>query len=135
GNMIDSVIVSMIGFYSNTISHQQLNDALQVEIKLQISASELQEVVVKSYTAVDIIKIAIANISINQPQENFENKGFYREIIKDHDNYFSVGEAIFIAQYFPSAKNYKLKLDQGRSKEDVAYTRLFEDFHPGGGPQ
>jgi hypothetical protein len=26
-------------------------------------------------------------------------------------------------------------LIQGRSKEDVAYTRLFEDYHPGGGPQ
>ena len=29
----------------------------------------------------------------------------------------------------------KLKLEQGRTKEEVNYTRLFEDFHPGGGPQ
>src|SRR6185369_7636321 len=63
------------------------------------------------------------------------NKGFYREIIKDSENYFSVAEAVFLAQYFPKKESYKLKLLQGRSKEDVAYTRLFEDFHPGGGPQ
>src|SRR5678809_1500352 len=44
-------------------------------------------------------------------------------------------EAVFLAQYCPKGKSYKLKLLQGRSKEDVTYTRLFEDFHPGGGPQ
>ena len=28
-----------------------------------------------------------------------------------------------------------MMLIKGRSKEDVTYTRLFEDFHPGGGPE
>jgi len=132
---IDSLKVSMVGYYSKTFSNQQLNNSSLLEIHLDVATSELPEVIVKSYTAIDIIKKAIANIAINQPQENFENEGFYREIIKDRENYFSVAEAIFVAQYFPSSKDYKLKLEQGRSKEDVDYTRLFEDFHPGGGPQ
>lgn len=134
GAGIDSLKVSMISYYSKTVLARQLNEPL-LEIKLDVAASELQEVVVKSYTAYEVIKKAIANIAANQPQENFENRGFYREIIKDREYYFSVAEAVFVAQYFPSSKGYKLQLQQGRSKEDVAYTRLFEDFHPGGGPQ
>ncbi len=46
-----------------------------------------------------------------------------------------VAEAIFNAQFSIANKTFKLKLEKGRSKEDVAYTRLFEDFHPGGGPE
>jgi len=92
-------------------------------------------VIVKKTTGLEIIKKVIAAIPSFQPKENFENKGFYREIIKDRENYFSVAEAVFTAQYYTAKGSYKLKLIQGRSKEDVAYTRLFEDFHPGGGPQ
>lgn len=132
---IDSVRVSMVGHYSKTLLRDQITGLSILEIHLIIAPAELQEVIVKGFTALDIIKKAIAKIAVNQPQDNFENKGFYREIIKDKENYFSVAEAIFSAQYFPSSKEYKLKLEQGRSKEDVAYTRLFEDFHPGGGPQ
>jgi len=135
GTFIDSVRISMVGHYSKTFLKNQLNEATLPEIRLTIAPAELQEVVVKPFTALDIMKKAIAKIPVNQPQDNFENKGFYREIIKDKENYFSVAEAIFTAQYFPLSKDYKLRLEQGRSKEDVAYTRLFEDFHPGGGPQ
>jgi hypothetical protein len=135
GTAIDSVRISMVGHYSKTLLKDQLNGLNSLEIRLAIAPAELQEVVVRPYTALDIIKKAITKIAVNQPQDNFENKGFYREIIKDKENYFSVSEAVFIAQYFPLSKEYKLKLEQGRSKEDVSYTRLFEDFHPGGGPQ
>jgi len=135
GTMIDSLRVSMVGHYSKTFFGDKLNDATVLEVRLDVAPAELQEVVVKPFTAIDVIKKAIARLSVNQPQENFENKGFYREIIKDRDNYFSVAEALFTAQYSPASKEYKLRLEQGRSKEDVAYTRLFEDFHPGGGPQ
>jgi len=133
--LFDSLRVSMVGHYSKTFFNDKINNLALLEVRLDIAPSELQEVVVKPITAIDVIKKAITKISTNQPQGNFENRGFYREIIKDKENYFSVAEAVFLAQYFPSSKNYKLKLEQGRSKEDVAYTRLFEDFHPGGGPQ
>ncbi|HEX4373655.1 MAG TPA: carboxypeptidase-like regulatory domain-containing protein, partial [Puia sp.] len=134
-SQFDSIHISMVGYYSKTFSKEKINGLASVEIKLDPAPAELHEIVIRPITTIEIIKKTIANISSNQPQNNFENKGFYREIIKDKDNYFSVAEAVFEAQYFSSAKNYKLKLIQGRSKEDVAYTRLFEDFHPGGGPQ
>ena len=131
----DSIRVSMVGYRSKTIFSTEFSNKNHFEIKLEALAAELSEVVVKKTTALDIIKKVIAAIPSFQPKENFENKGFYREIIKDKENYFSVAEAVFAAQYNPAKESYKLKLIQGRSKEDVAYTRLFEDYHPGGGPQ
>lgn len=131
----DSIRISMIGYRSKTIFSKEFLNKDQLEIKLDPVAAELSEVVIKKTTALEIIKKAIAAIPSFQPKENFENKGFYREIIKDKENYFSVAEAVFTAQFHPAKESYKLKLIQGRSKEDVAYTRLFEDYHPGGGPQ
>ena len=131
----DSIRVSMVGYRSKTIFSKEFSNKNYVEVRLEAVAAELSEVIVKKATALDIIKKVIAGIPSFQPKENFANKGFYREIIKDKENYFSVAEAVFAAQYYPAKESYKLKLIQGRSKEDVAYTRLFEDYHPGGGPQ
>jgi len=130
----DSIRVSMIGYHSKTIFTYQYPDG-NLKIQLELAPAELAEVVVKKSSPLDIIRKTIAALPSFQPDSNFENKGFYREIIKDRQNYFSVAEAVFLTQYFPKKKSYKLKLLQGRSKEDVSYTRLFEDFHPGGGPQ
>jgi len=131
----DSIRVSMVGYRSKTVFAKEFIDKNYFEVKLEPVAAELSEVIVKKTTALEIIKKVIAAIPSFQPKENFENKGFYREIIKDKENYFSVAEAVFAAQFHPGKRSYKLQLMQGRSKEDVAYTRLFEDYHPGGGPQ
>ncbi len=131
----DSLKFSMVGYRSETFYSTASIKGNYLEVQLVVAPSELQEVVVKPPVAIDIIKQVIAKIPAFLPADAFESKGFYREIIKDRENYFSVAEAVFLAQYFPKKEAYKLKLIQGRSKEDVAYTRLFEDFHPGGGPQ
>ncbi|HKC36694.1 MAG TPA: carboxypeptidase-like regulatory domain-containing protein [Chitinophagaceae bacterium] len=132
---VDSIRASMVGYRSKTVFAKEFINKNYFEVKLETVPAELSEVIVKKTTALDIIKKTIAAIPSIQPKVSFENKGFYREIIKDKENYFSVSEAVFAAQYYPSKGSYKLKLIQGRSKEDVAYTRLFEDYHPGGGPQ
>lgn len=131
----DSLKFSMVGYRSKTFYGPASMNSNYLEIALVLAPSELQEVVVRPPVALEIIKQAIAKIPAYLPADAFESRGFYREIIKDRENYFSVAEAVFLAQYFPKKESYKLKLVQGRSKEDVAYTRLFEDFHPGGGPQ
>jgi hypothetical protein len=59
-------------------------------------------------------------------------KDFTGRSLKDKENYFSVAEAVLRRNIILQRDLYKLKLIQGRSKEDVAYTRLFEDYHPGG---
>ena len=133
--LYDSGKVSVVGYRSRIIYSNQFINGNLFEITLENVPAELSEVIIKRTTALDIIRKVITAISSWQPSENFESKGFYREIIKDRENYFSVAEAVFLVQYFPGKDACKLKLLQGRSKEDVSYTRLFEDFHPGGGPQ
>jgi len=132
-NNIDSIRFSMIG-YKSRVFYPPFPSSLD-DVRLEISPTIMGEVVINRLSATEIIQRAITKISAYQPQKEFENKAFYREIIKDKENYFSVSEALFQIQYFPKKRDYKLKLDAGRSKEDVKYTRLFEDYHPGGGPQ
>lgn len=131
----DSLKISMIGYRSKTIYQNVLLKTEYLKVELEPAPSELEEVIVNRSNASEIISKAIDAIPSFQPDSNFENTGFYRETIRNKGNYFSVAEAVFSAQYFPKKHSYRLKLIQGRSKEDVAYTRLFEDFHPGGGPQ
>src|SRR5450432_2159008 len=131
----DSLKFSMVGYHSKIFYQKELIGANYLEIKLTVAPSELKEIVIRPPVAIEIIKLAIAKINSYLPDDIFESRGFYREIIKDRENYFSVAEAVFKAQYFPKKETYKLQLIRGRSKEDVSFTRLFEDFHPGGGPQ
>ena len=131
----DSLRISMIGYHSQTFHQQALINLQYLEVQLKLAPAVLKEVVVKPRAAIDIIKEVISKMDAYLPGDEFESTCFYREIIKDRKNYFSVAEAVFRAQYFPQKHSFKLQLVQGRSKQDVAYTRLFEDFHPGGGPQ
>src|SRR5580765_1912448 len=54
GTMIDSLRVSMVGYYTKTFFADKLNGATVLEARLDIAAAELQEVVVKPFTAVDV---------------------------------------------------------------------------------
>ena len=132
---VDSVRLSAIGYRSVVLKSSQLNRQLSLTIILEREELMLKEVTVHPMDVMDIIHRAIEKIHSSIPAGNFENTAFYREIIRDSLQYFSAAEAIFKVQYFPEKKFSKLMLIKGRSKEDVAYTRLFEDFHPGGGPE
>lgn len=133
GEGLDSVKVSMIG-YKSLLLVPPFSSATRV-IFLSAEAREMKAVVVRSFSAEDIIRKAIENLSSHLPKQDYGNLIFYREMIKDREHYFSVSEALFDAQYYPKQKDFRLALEQGRAKEDVVYTRLFEDYHPGGGPQ
>jgi CarboxypepD_reg-like domain len=132
---IDSVKITMIGYRPAIVRDVDSKAGAVLLIKLDLQTLEMQEVVVKSMTAQEIMEKAAARVATSQPTGNFETSGFYREVIKDRENYFSVAEALFKVQFFPSKDDYKVQLSKGRSKEDVAYTMMFEDYHPGGGPQ
>ena len=132
---IDSVKLSMVGYRSKTLDLAGISANSFLSIALIAAPAILEEVTVTNLTAQAIIKRAADRIASFLPETIFDSKGFYREVIKDHDHYFSVAEAVFRAQFNPAKEKYVLQLLQGRSREDVAYTRLFEDYHPGGGPQ
>lgn len=129
----DSIRISMIGYQSKVLLPPFESNNQTVLLARAIISMET--VVVQPLSAEQIVQKAIEVLDKNKSANDFESRAFYREIIKDREHYFSVSEAIFKAQYFPREENFRLELEQGRTKEDVAYTRLFEDYHPGGGPQ
>jgi len=134
-DQIDSVKFSAIGYRSLVFKQNRLNDQAKLAISLVKDEMKLEEVTIHPIGAMEIIKRAIEKLHATVPSNEFENTAFYREIIKDSQQYFSAAEAIFKIQYFPGKKLSKMMLLKGRSREDVTYTRLFEDFHPGGGPE
>jgi hypothetical protein len=130
----DSVKISMIGYHTAVLKALSASST-PITVHMEIYAAELEEIVVENLTAEAIIAKTAAALVLNQVTEGFESIGFYREIIKDKENYFSVAEAVFKTQFYPKKKHSKIQLIKGRAKEDVAYTPLFENYHPGGGPQ
>jgi hypothetical protein len=132
---VDSVKFSAIGYHSLILKPDQLTDQANLTIQLETEEINLEEVTVHPIGVMDIIHRVIEKMHSTVPSHDFENTAFYREIIKDSQQYFSAAEAIFKVQYFPKKRFSKMMLIKGRSKEDVTYTRLFENFHPGGGPE
>ncbi len=131
----DSVKFSAIGYHSLLLKPDHLAGQTKLFIPLEKEELNLEAVTVKPLTAMDIIHRVVEKLHSTVPAGEFENTAFYREIIKDSQQYFSAAEAIFKVQYFPRKQISKIMLVKGRSREDVSYTRLFEDFHPGGGPE
>jgi CarboxypepD_reg-like domain len=132
---IDSIKISMVGHTSRVLSFAEIKNMEAGKIALPIAATNLTEIIVRPLNALEIIEKAIKETKASLPATDFENNVFYREVIKDKEKYFSVAEAIFRTQYDIGNKSCRLQMLKGRSKEDVSYTRLFEDFHPGGGPE
>ncbi len=132
---IDSVKISMIGHHTRIIAPFSYYKMARAGISLSLAATNLEEIVVKPLTAIEIIEKAIVASKAALPRVAFENNVFYREVIKDKEQYFSVAEAVFKTQYDTKNKLCLMQMLKGRSKEDVSYTRLFEDYHPGGGPE
>jgi CarboxypepD_reg-like domain len=130
----DSVIFSMVGYKSKRYRRTELREG-DIDVILSVQSAGLQEVTVSPILAIDIVRKAARKLRSYIPTDDFESKAFYREIIHDTSVYYSVAEAIFDAQFSIRKKLCTLRMEKGRSKEDVAYTTLFEDFHPGGGPE
>ncbi len=131
----DSLRFSMIGYRSKLFVMAEIPHEDFITVSLEAAQISLNEVVVRSVNVMNIVRRAVQKMPSFIPSKNYESKAFYREMIRDSSQYYSVAEAIFDAQFNTQQKSFKLKMEKGRSKEDVAYTRLFEDFHPGGGPQ
>jgi len=132
---IDSLKFSIIGYSSIVLNSASLKLQDQLLIKMKPVTVNMDEVVIRQMTPLEIVETAVKKTLAMLPANDFENRVFYREIIKDKEHYFSVAEAVFTTQYFINNQSFKLRLEKGRSKEEVSYTRLFEDYHPGGGPE
>jgi len=134
---IDSLKFSCIGYKTYTIPINKIQHHKPLVVKLEPETILLNEVVVKPLDPRKIILAAWQSISFNYDTGIYQQEGFYREVIKDQGNYLSVAEALFKLESNPyrGKENAYLQLLKGRSSKQVKATRLFEDYHPAGGPQ
>ncbi len=131
----DSLLLSHLGYRTKKIATPKSDSHL--EIHLMPAPFRLSAITVKPRNPVEIVKRAIRAIPLNHPHQAFGSHCFYREIIRDSSDDLSIAEAVFRRSIFPGEsekERLQLKLIQGRASENVKATRLFEDFHPGGGP-
>lgn len=131
---IDSIRISCIGYKTFT---QKGFSKSPIVITLQPHITSLAALTVKPPSATELIRNAVDAIHKNYVNHPFQVRGFYREQIRNDSVYYSVAEAVFESQLTPGASDddrCKMKLVQGRRSETVRSTRMFEDYHPGGGP-
>jgi hypothetical protein len=130
----DSIRFSCIGYHSLSIPASRLRSPMDVALKPSVTA--LQRIVVRPPSPTQLLRDAVHAIPKNCALAPFQVRGFYRETIRSDSAYYSVAEAIFESQIVSAQGDERalLKLVQGRRSETVKSTRIFEDYHPGGGP-
>ena len=84
--------LSLIGYRSRDVKVEA--DGQELEIQLQPVAVTLNEVVVRSVAAGDIVRAAISRFSHNYSLTSTSYKGFYREVIQKRRQYLSISEAV-----------------------------------------
>jgi hypothetical protein len=132
---LDSIRISCIGYITTVLRRDQiLGESLLVLLRPFVTS--LQALTVKPASPEQLIRDAVRALPRNYAAQPFQVRGFYREQIRKSTIYFSVAEAVFESQVYPGkgVDAVQLKLIQGRRSETVQSTRMFEDFHPGGGP-
>lgn len=128
----DSIRISCIG-YRTTVIRNIVPGPLHVRLNQHVIS--LEALTVKPPSPQQLIREAVSAMTRNYNPPPFQLRGFYREIIRKEKTYYSVAEAVFESQLPKRGDDEALlRLVQGRRSESVAATRIFEDYHPGGGP-
>ncbi len=132
---LDSLRITCIGYAPVVLSGNELRQESRT-ILLQPFVTPLQALTVRPPSPLQLIREAVRAIPKNYSSPPFQVRGFYREVIRADAAYYAVAEAVFESQVLKTKGDDPavLKLVQGRRSETVKSTRIFEDYHPGGGP-
>ena len=114
----DTLLISYFGFKHGLIALNSIRSPL--EIKLQSSAVELQEVVVRPSPPEHYIRLAMRYVSRNYPKTPFQTEAYYREKILENKNLIRCDEGIF-KSYYPNF------LDSVKSQHQLLLFRSAEN--------
>jgi hypothetical protein len=91
-------------------------------VRLELAATPLEEVVIRSDNPVDLLRMAYRRISENYSNDPEMQIGFYRETIKQNRNYVAVAEAVldvYKSSYSSLVDADRVKIYKGRKSEDL----------------
>jgi hypothetical protein len=113
--------ISNLGYKNLILSFAEL-DIKENLIKLELAATPLEQVVIRSDDPVELLKMAYRRINENYNGNPEMQVGFYRETVKQNKNYVAVAEAVLDVYKSPynSLFDYdRVKIFRGRKSEDV----------------
>jgi hypothetical protein len=113
--------ISNLGYKNLVINLADLKDKENV-IKLELAATPLEQVVIRSDDPVELLKMAYRRINENYNTNPEMQVGFYRETVKQNRSYVAVAEAVLDVYKSPytSIMDYdRVKIYKGRKSEDV----------------
>lgn len=91
-------------------------------IRLEIAATSLEEVIIRSDDPIELLRMAYRRIHENYNREPEMQVGFYRETVKQNRNYVAVAEAVldvYKSSYNSMVDNDRVRIYKGRKSEDV----------------
>ena len=98
-----ALTVSLIGYQSREVKVEA--DGQELNIQLRPLTVTLNEVIVRSVPAGDIVRAAISRFSHNYSLNSTSYKGFYREVIQKRRQYLCISEAVVQLYKTPYDKN------------------------------
>ena len=131
----DTVIISCMGYRQKIQPISDLVDE-NYTIALEPASVQLKEIKVTVINTDEIIKKILTKISLNYPTDAEIMTSFYREVLKQDNNYIDVAEALMEirkASYGNSFAEDKVKFIKGRKSVNVKPFQ-FVDFKIQGGP-
>jgi len=130
----DTVAFSCLGYATKKVRLN--NSGIMDLIELDPISVKIKEVKVTAITPDEILKKIIENIPVNYPAESILMTSFYRETIKQDDNYINVSEAvmeILKSPYTNDLRDDKVRMIKGRKSPGVK-TFKWINFKLQGGP-
>ncbi|HEX2395474.1 MAG TPA: carboxypeptidase-like regulatory domain-containing protein, partial [Bacteroidales bacterium] len=113
--------ISNLG-YKNLIMSLSDFKARENTIKLELAATPLEQVIIRSDDPMDLLRMAYRRIPENYNTDPEMQVGFYRETVKQNKSYVAVAEAVLDVYKSPytSLMDYdRVKIFKGRKSEDV----------------
>ena len=133
--MEDTLVVSCLGYKQCRFPVSKITDD-EVNIFLQPTSIALKEIKVAFINPQDILSRIISKIPLNYSGDPEIMTSFYREVLKQDNNYIDVAEAVLEirkASYSNSFSEDKVKYLKGRKSLNVKAFQ-FVDFKIQGGP-
>lgn len=131
----DTIIFSCLGYVQQRIpiSEMEIDHCI---VFLQPTSIQLKEIKITVINAEDIVSKIISKISLNYPRKAEIMTSFYREVLKQDDQYIDVAEAVMEIRKAPYENTFsddKVKFLKGRKSLNVKPFQ-YVDFKIQGGP-
>jgi hypothetical protein len=113
--------ISNLGYKNLVMSLADLKDK-ENTIRLELAATTLEQVIIRSDDPVDLLRMAYRRIPENYNTDPEMQVGFYRETVKQNRAYVAVAEAVLDVYKSPytSLMDYdRVRIFKGRKSEDV----------------